>query len=339
MLKFIFCGVFIMLLYKNIKFKNIYVYLKINIYLIINMNYTENYLEVNLDEIYDENSIQHHKHEIKHIKLTRTKNTPIHLKNDFLHNYTNLEILEANNITNILSIGDNFLRNSKISNNTLNKTLFNSVYYIGNYFLSNCDNLIELELDLPTIDKIGNYFLHNCVNLKNIIINTNFNLISIGDTDFLSDCHNLISFDTTPLLNVDIIGDNFLRNCYNLKNLNTDGLKNIKRIHDNFCENTQLETLDTTNLKNLMFIEQNFLWNCKYLTYMDLSNLENILEIESFFLSKCSNLKQIIMFKNITKEIFSKQNENYNTLGHIIIDTHSFLCESNIENIIFVHKN
>ena len=102
------------------------------------MNNKEDYLEINLDEIYYVNSIQHHKYEIKHIKLTRTKNAPIHLENDFLYDYTNLEILEANNVSNILSIGDNFLRNSKISNNTLDKTLFRSVYYIGDYFLSNC---------------------------------------------------------------------------------------------------------------------------------------------------------------------------------------------------------
>jgi hypothetical protein len=305
----------------------------------------EDYLQINLDEIneidkiYDENFIENQKYKIKHIKLIRTKDTPIHLKNDFLYNYTNLEILEAHNVSNILSIGDNFLRNSKISNNTFNeldKTLFESVNYIGDYFLSNCDNLIELELNLPNIDKIGNYFLYKCINLKNIIINTNFNLIEIGDTDFLSDCHNLISFDTTPLLNITQIGDNFLRNCYNLKNLNTAGLKNIKRIHDNFCENTQLETLDTTNLKNLMFIDNNFLWNCKYLTYIDLSNLENMEQIDSFFLSKCSNLKKIIMFRNITKEIFLQSKENYQTLGNIIIDMCSFLCESNIENVVFI---
>jgi hypothetical protein len=300
------------------------------------MHNTQEYLEINLDELYDENLILNQKHKIKHIKLTRTKDTPISLNNNFLYNYTNLEILETNNISNIISIGDNFLRNSKISDKALNKTLFESVVYIGDYFLSNCDSLIEFELNLPNINKIGNYFLHHCANLKNIIINTNLNLIEMGDTDFLSECHELIYFDSAPLLNITRIGDNFLRNCHNLKNINTAGLKNIKRIHDNFCENTQLQILDTTNLKNLMFIDNNFLWNCRYLTYIDLSNFENIQQIENYFLGRCSNLKQIIMFKNITKEMFLNRMKNYQKLGNIIIDMSSFLCESNIENIVFI---
>ena len=216
------------------------------------------------------------------------------LKNlNFLNKNLNITSIDLSGLSNITSIGNNFLYLCK-SLSSINLSDLSNLTSIGNFFLGNCKSLTSINLSrLSNLTSIGNNFLYYCNSLKSIDLSYLSNLTSIRN-EFLRNCESLKNIKLSGLSNITSIGNEFLLKCKSLSNIDLSGLSNLKSIGDTFlygCES--LIDIDLSGLSNLTSIGNRFLENCKSLTSINLSGLSNLTSIGDGFLENCNSLNNI----------------------------------------------
>jgi hypothetical protein len=111
-------------------------------------------------------------------------------------------------------------------------------------------------LPLSNITSIGNYFLSECDNLKTIDLSPLSNIISI-DSEFLSKCTNLETINLSRLSNIISIGMSFLNGCSKLKTIDLSPLSKLKSISGYlFLSNTHKDLIITCTLKQKEIINK-----------------------------------------------------------------------------------
>lgn len=92
---------------------------------------------------------------------------------------------------------------------------FINVRKIGNNFLSNCTNLMYVNLkELTKLEVIGDNFLSDCSNLLEVVLpEPKDNKIQIIGNNFLYNCINLLNIDLSNLVSLRRVGENFLYKC------------------------------------------------------------------------------------------------------------------------------
>ena len=201
----------------------------------------------------------------------------------------NLTSIDLTPLTNIISIGNNFLyKYTSLTN--IDLTSLTNITSIGNNFLSGCKSLTNINLSsLTNITSIGHHFLSGCASLKNINLSSLTNIKSIGH-HFLSGCTSLSSIDLTPLTNITIIGDNFLFGCTSLTSIDLTPLTNIKSIEQHLL---MVPNIDVPPIIKNKSIGNYFLSGCIGLTSIDLSPFSIVENIGNYFLSGCIGLTSI----------------------------------------------
>jgi len=165
-------------------------------------------------------------------------------------------------LSNIVSVGDNFLKScSKLTNIDLTPLL--NIVSIEDNFLSGCRSLREIDLTpLSEITSIGYYFLNGCSSLTEIKLPQLSNIKLIG-SNFLAGCSSLTEINLTPLLNIVSIEYNFLSGCHSLREIDLTPLSEITSIGNNFLNGcSSLTEIDLTPLSEITSIGNNFLANC-----------------------------------------------------------------------------
>jgi hypothetical protein len=212
---------------------------------------------------------------------------------NFLRGCSNLETIDLSPLSNVTLIGNGFLQACKRLIN-INLSLLSNIISIGSQFLCECSNLKTIDLSpLSKITKISNRFLDGCSNLKTIDLSPLSKITSIG-SEFLGNCSNLETIDLSQLSKITSIGDYFLRGCSNLKTIELSPLSNVTSIGNYFlsgCSN--LKTIELSPLSNVTLIGNGFLQTCKRLININLSPLSKITSIGWEFLRGCSNLETI----------------------------------------------
>jgi len=230
-----------------------------------------------------------------------------------------IELIDLSPLSNIKSIGHNFLTGCKNLKN-IDFIKISNILSIGNFFMNNCFGLKNIDLTnlsnlksikdnfmlnckllekivLPTnsqLETIGNNFMNNCDKLQIIVLSTS-QLVSIGN-DFLKDCARLTNVDLRNLSNLKSIGNNFLKNCNKLVSMDLPVCSVLETIGDNFMrECSNLENIDFTKLTQLTTINNDFLYLCTNLKSIDLSNLSNLKSINNNFMNNCLSLKNIVL--------------------------------------------
>lgn len=100
--------------------------------------------------------------------------------NNFLSNANSLENLDMRGLQFLESIGDNFLKQTKLKELDLSGCF--SVKKIGNGFLYNACQLREINLEsFHNLENVGTHFLSNCFYLKNLDLSSFKNIREIGD--------------------------------------------------------------------------------------------------------------------------------------------------------------
>ena len=281
-------------------------------------NNTDTYIELNLDNIFNENGYidsndEHYykcNENVKSIKLIRTKDTAITIGIGFLSNCKNLTSIDLSPLSNITQIGDWFLSGCR-NLTTIDLSPLLNVTQIGKYFLYRCSNLTTINLShLSNVTQIGEFFLYRCLNLTTINLSHLSNVTQIGG-GFLYGCTNLTLIDLSSLSNVTQIGGFFLSECINLTTINLSHLSNVTQIGNgflSFCEN--LTTINLPHLSNVTQIGNSFLSGCSNLTTIDLSPLSKITQIDNDFLYYCENLTTIICDNHIIIQKIKNLNQN-----------------------------
>jgi hypothetical protein len=213
------------------------------------MNIKDEYIELNLDNIFNENgyiesefeTIYKDNHNVRAIKLIRTKTTTIKIGDFFLYDCENLTTIDLSALSQITQIGNFFL--AKCSNLTIiDLSPLSRVTQIGNYFLSYCKNLTTIDLSpLSQVTKIGNRFLIDCSKLSTIDLSPLSRLAQIGNC-FLSWCENLTIIDLSPLSQITNIGDCFLSYCKNLTTIIINDNDAIKEKVKNLGVNIEIKS-------------------------------------------------------------------------------------------------
>ncbi len=210
-----------------------------------------------------------------------------------LKNNQSIEMIDLSILSNIKSIGNNFLKNCS-NLQSIDLSILSNITSIGDYFLHNCSNLQSIDLSiLSNVTSIGRSFLSRCSNLQSINLSGLSNVKYI-DYDFMSNCSNLQSIDLSILSNITHINGDFMSNCSNLQSIDLSILSNVKSIGDYFlydCSN--LQSINLSGLSNLTSIGDIFMSNCTKLESIDLSGLSNLTSIGNYFMSKCFKLQSI----------------------------------------------
>ncbi len=137
----------------------------------------QKYIELNLDDIFnkkgyinpfDKKIYQDNKF-VEKIKLTRTKNNPLKIGDDFLSGYTSITNIDITYVSNVTQIGDFFLYGCTGITN-LDLSPLSNVINIGNCFLSGCMGITNLVLSLSNITHIKSSFLSGCTSITNLNI-------------------------------------------------------------------------------------------------------------------------------------------------------------------------
>jgi hypothetical protein len=184
--------------------------------------------------------------------------------NYFLFQCRALTTIDLSGLTNLTTIGDNFLANC---NSISAIELPSSLESIGTYFLSQCRSITSI--DLPSsLTEIGIYFLQNCYAITSLDLSTTA-VTKIG-TYFLSNCSALTSI-TLPF-SLTTIGDNFLSSC------------------------TALTSISLPS--SLTTIGNYFLLQCSALTSIDLSPLTALTKIGTYFLRNCTAITSVTVGDN-----------------------------------------
>lgn len=154
---------------------------------------------------------------------------------------------------------------------------------IGDNFLKDCDELIDLDLvGLNNVTEIKDNFLMDCGKLINLALMSNVNKIG---NNFIVECHELEKLDLEGLRNVTELGDYFLSGAEALEELDLEGLRNVTRIGKRFlasCEN--LQNLNLTPLNNVTELGGYFLSGAEALQNLDLTPLEKVARVGDGFL-------------------------------------------------------
>jgi hypothetical protein len=253
-------------------------------------NLTQKHIELNLDDIFDENGYKNKYDEkiyqqnniVETIKLTRTKDSPIKIGDNFLYFFSKLTNINFSGLTNVTQI--------------------------GNFFLSYCFKLSNIDLSLlSNIKQIGDGFLCDCSELRNIVLSPLSNVTRIGNY-FLCDCLELVNIDLSPLSNVAQIGDYFLYGCSGLNYIiinynNIHIIENIEKIKQ-YNPNIEIKMINTLKFKNFNDDMEIILKNKIFV-----KELMNYLEIK--FHKKNSHKVLLKKIYKIKEEYTVKPSENY----------------------------
>jgi hypothetical protein len=177
------------------------------------------------------------------------------------------------------------------------------IQIIGEYFLWQSVNLINIDLLLYDVTKIENFFLSNCENLTQINLSPLPKVTQIGNY-FLAECINLTNIDLAPLSNVTQIEDGFLDQCIKLTNIDLSPLSNVTQIRNKFmvdCKN--LTNINLSQLSNVVKIGKYFLTSCMGLKNINLTGISNATQIGESFLYECTNLHSIKIAQHQKKYI------------------------------------
>jgi hypothetical protein len=156
-------------------------------------------IEINLDDYFNKHGYIYRFYEdlfqynwfVKHIKLYRTKSTPIKINDNFLLNCTKLKSIDLTQICNITHIGYSFLAGCT-SLTFIDLTNLSDVIQIGNNFMYSCHGINSIDLSpLSKVEKIGDYFLGNICGLENIICDNNNDILktAINNRKKFGDCY------------------------------------------------------------------------------------------------------------------------------------------------------
>ena len=227
------------------------------------------------------------------VVLSSLNNDVLEIKDKFLYDCTNLNLLVLPRTCNITSIGNYFLANCYHLTN-IDITSLTKVTSIGDYFLESCSSLRIIDLSgLSNLTNVGTYFLESCKKLTDVNL-SNWSKVSTINESFMENCSNLTSIDLSDLTNVTSVGSNFLTSCKSLLSIDLSAFQKLTKINHNFlneCKN--LRSINLKYLKNVTEIGDMFLNNCVNLNNIDLSPLANVTKIGSSFLSSCDGLKNI----------------------------------------------
>jgi hypothetical protein len=149
---------------------------------------------------------------IKNLIITNTRHNVRAIKDRSLAMHRGLTSLDLRGLTNVTTIGNNFLSScSELT--SLDLRGLTNVTTIGSFFLDGCSGLTSLDLrGLTNVTTIGNGFLSGCSELIFLDLRGLTNVREIGDY-FLANCTGLISLDLSPLSKVTTIGRSFLFMC------------------------------------------------------------------------------------------------------------------------------
>ena len=233
-------------------------------------------------------------------------------------------------------IDDGFLLN----NRTIQSISLPNVEEIGNYFLPDAVELVNLDLEnvkkiknnfmtccrnletlyLPNVEEIGHSFILNGGQLKNVLLPK---LKKVGNYCFFG-CDNISEIN---LASVEEIGDNFAANCKNLESVNFPAVKkvgyyflnncinlksfampSVEEIANYFCSNNT--SCKTVNLPNVKVIGDKFFYMNEIIDSINLGNVEKIgnyflglnQSIKSIELSKVKEIGDYFLYKNLSAE-------------------------------------
>ena len=189
--------------------------------------------------------------EIKNIDLSSLQKLTT-TGDNFLSNCSKIRYIDLSSLINLITIGDNFLYHcSIISSIDLSPLIMLEI--IGNNFLNQLNSFnafTKIILNNPNLKHIGNKFLLNCYNTIEVNLSSLINLKTIGD-DFLVKLL-ISSIDLSSLINLESIGKNFLSFCFNLKEIDLSFLINLKTIESGFlhnCNNLKKIKVNSINSK------------------------------------------------------------------------------------------
>ena len=149
---------------------------------------------------------------------------------------TFIKTIDLSGLTNLKSIGHNFMKSSFILK-YLKIIGLNGLEIIGDNFLNSSLELEEVQINnCKEIKHIGNDFLSQCFGLNKIQINSCNKIIEINN-NFLNYCINLRELQLTNCENLYQIKDNFLYNCKKIKKLEISRCKKLNNIGLNFISN------------------------------------------------------------------------------------------------------
>jgi hypothetical protein len=247
----------------------------------------QKYIELNLDNIFDENGYINPSDEeiyqknkfVEKIKLIRTKNNPLKIGDWFLCECKSLITIDLSSLSNVIQIGKSFLRKCKSIKN-IDLSPLSNITHIGCEFLYDCEGVTTIDIShLSNVKHIGNNFLSGCKSLTNINLSPLSNVTQIR-YGFLYGCKNITNIDLSPLSNVIDIGVMFLGSCENITNI------------------------DLSPLSNVSYIGSLFLGGCKRLTYV-IVNEEN-----EYLINKIKETNPNIEIKTKNTIIFRNYEED-----------------------------
>lgn len=218
---------------------------------------------------------------------------------------------DFNNFFNLFEIKNIFFSNALInigdffSYATSIKILIlpNSLKYIGHFFCSRTDKLIQVNLPESLIE-IGDYFL-SASSIEKITLPKQLKKIGCNFMDN-SSVVELIIPDS-----IDDIGERFLAKCQYLREIKIP--KNLKIVKNNFM--CCCHSLVSIELSGVLTIGDNFLNNCEMLCKIIIP--ESVLEIGTNFMNNCYSLKIIEI--SCVKKIKNSFLNNCTSLEKIII--------------------
>jgi hypothetical protein len=158
---------------------------------------------------------------------------------------TNLQSIDLSNLTQLVSIGDNFL--DACLPNLIVKCNYNQLKLIKltRDFIESCEDSDPYSCSESPYRIRENYNTkiesgYKLYNEDKTLCKINLDQlkdVTIISNNFLNDYNKLTSIDLSPLSHVYYIGNNFLRNCSKLIDIDLTPLKHLYGIGPNFLDN------------------------------------------------------------------------------------------------------
>ena len=225
-------------------------------------------------------------------KIIHLPSTTEKIGDYFMYWGTDLTSIDLSGLSNVTSIGSNFLRNCPIT--SIDLSALTKVTSIGDYFLSSCTGLKSIDLSgLSNVTSIDKEFLNSCSGLTSIDLSPLSKVTSISNF-FLEYCTGLTSIDLSGLSNVTSIGGWFLNGCSGLTSIDLSPLSKVTSISNEFLAGCRgITSLDFNGLSNVTSIGNDFLYTCYNLKSIDFNGLSNVTSVGTYFLERCDKLETI----------------------------------------------